>query len=215
MRLRNLSATRRTTVLLGLLAAVAPSGTDAQATAPAPARPSADWLITADWLQAGALSIDRSTMPSASVALQRRTERVASDFGYLRTVRAMSTVQGAYGTLGRILPMGAVTTTVGLGLFLGQVQASADTSGYIYVTGGQTGYQPRFTHSSGFAIGTGVHATFALSLGKSTEVRATVAEWAFTGKPIERDNARFLAGAGLAFRLPRDTFGAKTARGND
>lgn len=202
---------RQRVFVLGVLAVAAAQGAGAQA--PPPSR--AEWFVHSDWLQASAISVGRSTAPSAAIAVERRTETVAADFGYLRAVRPMSTVHGLYAAISRRLPLGPATASAGAGFFAGQAAASADTSGYRYSLGGQTGYQSRFTYSSGLSIGVGVQFTLAFPLGSSSEVRASAAEWGFSGDPVKGDNARFLAGLGLSFQLPRTLIGGKSARGTN
>jgi hypothetical protein len=169
----------------------------------------------ADWLQASAISVERSTMPSTTIALERRSTTSSTDFGYLRAVRPMSTVQGAFATLARRMAWGPATVSAGVGIFAGQASASADTSGYHYTVGGQTGYQSRFTHSEGASFGAGLQLTVTMPLSATSEFRASAAEWGFGGDPVQGDNMRFLAGVGLSLRLPKTLMGAKSARGNN
>jgi hypothetical protein len=194
--------------LISLLAVATPP-----VAAQAPTASSVSWLVSADWLQAGALTLDRSTMPSTAVFLERRSENVATQFGYLRAVREMSTVQGGYSSIGRLMRSGPATVFAGLGVLVGQVQASVDTSGYRYTANGVSGYQSRFTYASSVAVGTGVQLAVALALGNTVELRASVAEWAFNGKALKGDNARLLAGAGFAIHLPSRTVTPSTGRG--
>jgi hypothetical protein len=194
-------------------AALPGSRASAQGSAAASPRPTPVWLVSVDWLQAGALAVDRSTVPSATIAIQRRSSALAAEFGYLRAVRSLSTVQGGYAAVGRVMQLGSSYATLGLGLFVGQAQASADTSGYHFTANGQTGYQSRFTYSSAVAVGAGVHATLGIPFGSNTELRATISEWGFNGEPLTGNNARLLAGAGLMFRLPRGLWGGKSSGG--
>lgn len=171
------------------------------------------WYVRADWMQASDISIDRSTMPSAIFSLERRTDGLAIELGYLRAVRSMSTVQGGFALFSRPFKLGSATTFAGGGMFFGGSAASADTSGYHYVTGGQTGYQSRFSYSNGPAAGAGVQLAITYPLGTTTEVRASASEWGFSGHPVSGDNLRFLAGIGIAIQLPNSLTGAKSAKG--
>lgn len=173
----------------------------------------ATWLVRADWLQAPAISIDRSTMPSAALSLERRTDGIAIELGYLRAVRSLSTAQGGFALFSRPIKWGSATAFAGGGMFFGGSSASADTTGYTYITDGKTGYQPRFSYSTAASFGAGVQLSIVYPLGTTTEIRASASEWGFSGHPVSGDNARFLAGIGIAFHLPNALTGANSAKG--
>jgi hypothetical protein len=172
------------------------------------------WYLRADWLQASAIKFDRSTMPSADVALEWRVGSRAVEFGYLRAVRKLSTVQGAYATLARPMRWGPTTVVAGIGIFGGQAAASADSTGYNYIDGGVSGHQPRYSYSTGASFGGGVQLALEMPLGGMFGFRASVAEWAFSGHPVQGDNARFLAGVGLSLKFPQKLSGLKALQGN-
>lgn len=168
------------------------------ASAPAPT-----WSIYGDWLQGADLPFDRDAMPSAAFALQRQSEHVTFDIGYLRAAQEFSTVQGGFGAVGWAFRLGPVTFVPAVGVLLGKASASADTTGYHYSKGGVVGYQSRYSFSTGFAVGGGAQATVLIPMGSMVQARLSVAEWMFSADPLADDNKRLLAGAGLAINFPR------------
>jgi hypothetical protein len=195
----------RLAVLVGTIAMAFPLSLAAQG-APV-AKPAVSWVLSADWLQGGEISLSRSTIPSISAGLQRRSGQIIAEVGYLRAVREMSTVQGGFVAFGRTFAAGPVLFDAEIGVALGKAEASADTSGYHYTNGSTTGYQSRYTYSSAFAAGPGAKVDMSVPVGSVLELRLSVSEWAFSSKPLSGDNARLLAGAGFAVHLPRSLFG--------
>ena len=199
---------RRATSLLAFLFVAAVPRAEAQALV------QNAWYVRADWLQASSMSVDRSTMPSAAVALEWKAGGRTGEVGYLRAVRSLSTVQGAYATVAQPKRWGPTTVLAGIGLFLGQAAASADSTGYTYNASGTTGHQPRYSYSTGASLGAGVQLALEVPFGTTSSLRFSVAEWAFSGQPVQGDNARFLAGVGISFLIPKSLIGGKSAKGN-
>jgi len=193
---RFLRVIRHATLFTGGLTAVMACRADAQAPA------SSKWLVRADWLQASSITLDRTTMPSIAAAIEWRKGAFAVEAGFLRAVRSLSTIQGGYAAIIRPVRLGPVIFLPGIGLFGGQSAASADTTGYEFLSGGVAGHQPRYSYSTGSAFGVGAQLGFAVPIGAWTEMRASVAEWSFSSDPVKGDNARFLAGVGFAVRVP-------------
>jgi hypothetical protein len=187
----------RTAVLLGAL--VSPAGLMAQGTAAG----GTSINLRADWLGATETSMTRSAMPSLDATIEFRRPGLSFEVGYLRAAKELSTVQGGYIAVSRPITTGKVTFLPGIGLFGGAAAASADTTGYKYTVGGTTGHQPRYTYSNGGAFGGGVQLGIEYAATSTFGIRASLAEWIFSGSPIKNDTGRFLAGVGLTVRLPQ------------
>src|SRR3954470_4402672 len=113
--------------------------------------------VSADWLQANALPMDRDAIQSGAIDVSLRRDAWSLDGGWRRIARELSTVQGGTLSIGRVLPWRAVNFIPSVGLLVGQVYSSRDTTGYDFVgTGGVTGHVPRYSYSEGTTVGGGV-----------------------------------------------------------
>jgi hypothetical protein len=176
----------------------------AQAQRPLGAAASGDIVLTGDWLQANALPLDRQAMHSAAFTASYRRERWTADAGFLRIARDLSTIQG--GTLAFGIPLRFrqalfIPSIAGLA---GQAQASRDSTGYDFIDPqGVAGHQPRYSYSSAATFGGGIGLALELPVYRWIGFRADVAQWFFSGAPLENDRARTTVGVGLSLRVWR------------
>jgi hypothetical protein len=164
-------------------------------------------FVRADWLQAGALPLHRDALHSIDAAIEFRRTSWSAEAGYLRAARTLSTVHGGYLAVSKTFRNGDLTILPGIGILGGYAKVSLDTSGYEYTqagTGGTvvTGHQPRYTYSSALTIGAGAMLALEYSVSSMVNLRGSVAEWVFSGTPMEPDRQRLLAGVGVSLHLP-------------
>jgi hypothetical protein len=164
---------------------------------------SASGSIRAEWLQANALPFTRNAAPSASAALEFRRPSWSIEMGWLRVARALSTVQGGFVGVTRPIRFADVVLLPGLAVFGGVAEASRDSTGYDFVGGTPPvqGRQPRYDFSQSGAAGGGVTLAFEYPARSKVSVRASGAQWYFTGKPLTGDRNRTVAGLGLVVRF--------------
>lgn len=198
---RTVLATGSAVMCLSTLGAQTPTQEPAQAPARVPAPSGGHWSLYGDWLQANETTVKRQATPSISAALQWQSSWFVTEWGYLRAVREFSTVQGGFGSVGLAVHLGPVMLTGTIAGLVGQALASADTTGYRYSVGGATGYQSRYSFSSGPAYGGGAQLALTVPLFSALNLRASGGQWVFTGDPIKNDTQRLVAGAGLAIRF--------------
>jgi hypothetical protein len=159
--------------------------------------------IRAEWLQANALPFTRNAAPSASAALEFRRPAWSIEVGWLRVARALSTVQGGFIGISRPIRFADAVLLPGIAVLGGVVEASRDSTGYDF-TGGTPpvqGRQPRYDYSEGGTAGGGVTLAFEYPARSTVSLRASGAQWYFTGKPITGDRNRTVAGVGLVVRF--------------
>ena len=194
---RRANALSAVTLVLGLHALAGP------ARAQAPTSPTAAVSIRADWLQANAMPLGRSALPSASVALERPWQDWSFEIGWLRAARALSTVQGGFVSASWPLWWGDALFLPGLGAFGGSSEASRDTTGYNWVVTSATdaGHVARYDHSRALTFGAGALLAFEYPARSPVGFRASVAQWMFSGQPLTGDRQRLLVGAGIAVRF--------------
>lgn len=161
-------------------------------------------VLGGSWDQATALPLDRNAMQSVSFDASLRRDSWFVDAGYLRIARDLSTVQGGYVGVGPQLHWKQLSFLPSVRGFVGQADASRDTTGYNYaLPGGGTGHQARFSYSNGTSIGGGVALTVEAPIYRMFGVRAGVSQWYFSGKPLEGDRNRTVVAVGLSLRAWR------------
>lgn len=157
-----------------------------------------------DWLQGNALPFDRKAVESLDVTLGLRRRNWSLEGGWLRVARDLSTVQGASLSVGRMLHLGPVSLIPAVAGFGGEAYESRDSTGYDFVgAGGVTGHQPRYSYSSAASFGGSAQLTVEVPVYRMLGVRATVAQWYFSGAPLDGDRARTVVGAGVSLRVWR------------
>ena len=161
-------------------------------------------VLGAAWLQANALPFDRSALPSGALSVALRRSSWTVEAGWLRVARSLSTVQGVSLSVGRLLPWGRVLFIPTVGLFGGEAQASRDSTGYNWtLPGGTAGRVPRYGFSRAATAGGGAGLTMEIPIVGELALRATAAQWMFSGAPLEGDRQRTLLGAGFSLRFGR------------
>jgi hypothetical protein len=194
---------RRVSLCVMMFAAAASTRSLRGQAAAVAAPPRSTGVLTTDWLQANALPLDRA-MHSLSVTAGVRRDPWSFEAGWLRVARTLSTVQGGTLGVGRILTWRTVRFIPSVAGFGGQAQASADSTGYDFVdAAGVTRHQPRYTHSTAASFGGGGTLAIEAPVYRALDLRAVVAEWAFSGAPLEGDRARTLLGVGASLRVGR------------
>jgi len=183
--------------IFGLLAVVEPACAQSMSAG------SGIYSVKADWLQVGAMPLGRDALHSGSVGVMADMDHWVVDLGWLRAARALSTVQGGYLTIDRRLDWGNALVLPGLSLFGGSAEASRDTTGYNWTaaSGTGTGHVARYTHSRAMSFGGGASLAIEYPSRSTVAVRASVAQWMFSGQPLTNDRQRTLAGAGLTVRF--------------
>jgi hypothetical protein len=160
-------------------------------------------VVGGDWLQANALPLDRDAMQSASFDVSLRRNAWFVGAGFMRIARDLSTVQGGYISGGPMFHWKDVLFMPSVGALVGQASASADTTGYDYVSGGVAGHQPRYSYSDGATFGGSVGLAIEVPVFRMIGVRAGASEWFFSGTPLENDRARTVVSVGLSVRAWR------------
>ncbi len=161
-------------------------------------------VVAGDWLQANALPLDRDAMHSGALTIALRRQTWSLEAGWLRVARELSTVQGATFSVGRLLHWSGALVIPSIGVFGGKGEASRDSTGYDFVDSqGITGHQPRYSYSSASAFGGSAGLAVEYPVYRALSARARVAQWFFSGAPLEGDRARTLVGAGLSLRVGR------------
>ena len=188
-----------------LILLIAAAATPAYAQAPlstiTPGQFDAGFVAGAAWLQANSLPLDRKTLHSASAEIGYRRNEWAFDAGWLRIARSLSTVQGGTASVGRLFHAGPVLLIPAVQGLLGEAYRSVDSTGYDFVVGDVAGHEPRFSYSSSFSAGGGVGLTVEYPVYRFVAIRAAVAQWFFSGSPLENDRSRTVLGVGLSARV--------------
>jgi hypothetical protein len=159
--------------------------------------------IRAEWLQANALPFTRDAAPSASAAFEFRRPAWSIEVGWLRVARKLSTVQGGFIGITRPIHFGNAVLLPGVAVLGGVAEASRDSTGYDFIGGTPPvqGRQPRYTYSESGAAGGGATLAFEFPARSTVSLRASGAQWYFTGKPLTGDRNRTVAGVGLVVRF--------------
>lgn len=177
----------------------------ARAQAPVP-RPvfNSGIVVSADWLQANALPMERDALQSVSATVALRRPAWSVEAGWLRIARTLSTVQGVTVAVGRPVQLGPVLLIPALGALGGKAYASNDSTGYDFIGPGDApGHQPRYSYSEGGTFGGSAGLTIEAPVYRWIGVRVDVAEWVFSGSPLADDRFRTTLGAGLSLKVRR------------
>lgn len=167
-------------------------------------------VVGGEWQQASALPLGRDALESMAAGVALRRSRWAIDAGWLRIARTLSTVQGGYVSLGVPLSLGRLLIVPSVGGFGGQAQRSVDSTGFDWVdASGNTGHTARYSFSKAGSAGGGAGLTLELPLYRMVAIRASGAEWYFSGAPLDGDRARTTVGVGLSIRLDRLAGGSR------
>jgi hypothetical protein len=188
-------------LLLLIAAAATPAYAQAPLSTTTPGQFDAGFVASAAWLQANSLPLHRDALQSASANIGYRRNDWAFDAGWLRIARSLSTVQGGTVSAGRLFHVGPVLLIPAVEGLLGEAYRSVDSTGYDFVVGGVVGHEPRFGNSESFSAGGGVGLTVEYPVYRFVGVRAAVAQWFFSGSPLDNDRSRTLVGVGLSARV--------------
>jgi hypothetical protein len=188
-------------LLLFLAAAAVPAYAQAPLGTTTPGQFDAGFVAGAAWLQANSLPLDRQALQSVSANIGYRRNEWAFDAGFLRIARSLSTVQGGTASVGRLFHVGPVMLIPAVQGLLGEASRSVDSTGYDFVVGDVVGHQPRYDSSSSFSAGGGVGLTVEYPVYRFVGIRAAVAQWFFSGSPLENDRSRTVLGVGLSARV--------------
>jgi hypothetical protein len=168
-----------------------------------PSRFDSGIVVGGDWLQANELPLDRDALQSGQVTLSLRRHRWSVDASWVRVARTLSTVQGGAISAGPLFHLGPVLVIPTVGVLAGRAQASRDSTGYDFISGGVTGHQPRYSYSSAATVGGNIALTVEYPVYRALAIRAAASQWYFSGAPLEGDRQRFLIGGGLSLRVGR------------
>ena len=160
-------------------------------------------VVGGDWLQGNALPLERDAMQSVDFGVSLRRQTWAAEAGWLRIARDLSTVQGVYVSGGPQVHWRRALFIPSLGVLAGESYRSVDSTGYNFVVGGVTGHQTRYSYSKGFSAGVSVGLTAEVAVYRAIGIRASAAEWFFSGEPLSGDRARTVLGIGLSLRVVR------------
>jgi len=187
-----------------LLAAGIASLIGAQAGAQANRGAETGVTLSGAWLQANALPLDRDAMQSGAVAVGLRGSGWATEIGWTRIARKLSTVEGGSLSIQRPIHWQSLVFLPAVNVLGGKAYRSVDSTGYDWTTtGGTTGHTPRYSYSEGGTFGGGVGVTVEVPLYRALALRGVASQWFFSGTPVEGDRARTVLGAGLSMLVGR------------